>query len=26
MGFELHPSKDYILMLSNMGFVAIYKL
>lgn len=26
MGFDLHPSKDYILMLSNSGYVSIFKL
>jgi hypothetical protein len=26
MGYDLHPSKEYILMLSDKGFVAIYKL
>ncbi|CAD8059558.1 unnamed protein product [Paramecium primaurelia] len=25
-GFDLHPSKDYILILSNYGFVYIYKI
>lgn len=25
-GFDLHPSKDYVFILSNYGFVYIFKL